>query len=87
MTTTETEQTYAGYKNHATWNVVLWINNDEGLYNAARRFMESEDNEGTYQDFIERLGRQDESTPDGVPWLALSLDLDELDEMMKELTE
>ena len=28
--------TYNGHKNYAYWNVSLWINNDEGLYNMAR---------------------------------------------------
>jgi hypothetical protein len=27
---------YNGYPNYNLWNVSLWINNDEGLYNAAR---------------------------------------------------
>ena len=28
--------TYNGHKNWNYWNVSLWINNDEGLYNLAR---------------------------------------------------
>lgn len=27
---------YNGHKNYNAWNVSLWINNDEGLYNLAR---------------------------------------------------
>ena len=30
---------YNGHKNWNQWNVSLWINNDEGLYNLARRFV------------------------------------------------
>ena len=26
-----------GYANYETWNVALWIGNDEGLYNEAKR--------------------------------------------------
>ena len=27
---------YNGWKNWATWNVALWLGNDEGLYKIAR---------------------------------------------------
>lgn len=27
---------YNGWTNWETWNVVLWVDNDEGLYNARR---------------------------------------------------
>jgi hypothetical protein len=30
--------TYNGHKNWNHWNVSLWINNDEGLYNMARQY-------------------------------------------------
>lgn len=31
--------TYNGHKNWNHWNVSLWINNDEGLYNMAREYI------------------------------------------------
>lgn len=34
-------KTYNGYKNWNHWNVSLWINNDEGLYNMARDYVRS----------------------------------------------
>jgi hypothetical protein len=51
---------YNGWENYETWNVALWINNDEGLYTLAQEV-------GNYVDFVEVLkdcGTY--STPDGV---------------------
>ena len=31
---------YNGYANWTRWNIALWINNDEGLYNIAKEAME-----------------------------------------------
>ena len=30
------DTTYNGWKNHATWNVALWIGGDQGLYEFAK---------------------------------------------------
>lgn len=51
---------YNGWENYETWNVALWINNDEGLYHLAMEV-------GNYVDFIDLLNDQGiVSTPDGV---------------------
>src|SRR5690349_11557854 len=85
-----TESGYNGWTNYETWNVALWIGNDEGLYQLAR---ESRD----YKRFVQRMaGFADlnhgdginniaTQTPDGVAWNDSDLDIDALDEMIEEL--
>lgn len=74
--------TYNGWKNWETWNVVLWVGNDEGLYNLAR---ESK----SYGRFCERLreigGEIALQTPDGVAWNDSGLDKAAIDEYFDEL--
>ena len=62
--------TYNGHKNYNHWNVSLWINNDEGLYNEARAFIRKC---GSKQRAAERLYQvwSDHGvthTPDGVKY-------------------
>ena len=54
------DQTYNGWTNYETWNVALWINNDEGLYHLAREC-------GDYQTFCDYVG-SDAVTGDGVKY-------------------
>lgn len=76
--TTIEDTTYNGWENYETWNVALWIGNDEGLYNLARRSY-------SYQDFVRRNFEEGATTLDGVKWDDVNLNLVELDEMMEEL--
>ena len=71
---------YNGWTNYETWNVALWIGNDEGFYNLAK---ECDDYE-TFRETIREFGSTE--TPDKVPWNDSGLDIDELDEMIQELT-
>ena len=52
---------YNGWENYETWNVALWINNDEGLYNIARRCVD-------YKQFVAYISEFMTQTPDGVEW-------------------
>ena len=76
----ETDTTYNGWKNYETWNVVLWLDNDEGLHSLVRH----SDSE-TYEEFVyEYLLELTQATPDGVGYLDRDLDHDALDEYVRE---
>lgn len=76
-----TDTEYNGWKNYETWNVVLWINNDEGLYNWAKEYR----NRG-YVKFAEDLREIGViETPDKVAYNDSGLDIEALDEVLAEL--
>ena len=68
--------TYNGWKNYETWNVALWIQNNEGYYNIAREC-------DCYTQWLRNV--VDGSTPDGVNLFGKELDVKALDEMILEL--
>ncbi len=70
---------YNGWTNYETWNVALWINNDEGLCSLASDCR-------TYNDLAEQLRECGVTeTPDQVPYNDSGLDRQELDEVIREL--
>ena len=72
-------ENYNGWKNWATWNVALWIQNDQSLYTAAKECR-------TYSSLVnilEEFGRIE--TPDGAEWKDKDLDIPALDEMISDL--
>ena len=80
--TTATDTTYNGWANYETWNVALWIGNDETIYRHAR----INRNLGCRRwakRFIDEFGEY--ITGDGVAWLHDDIDTDEMDEMLEEL--
>ena len=69
---------YNGCKNYQTWNVMLWIANDEGLYNLAHSCDD-------YSDFVEYMREMGYTeTMDNVAWNDSGIDLDELKEFWDE---
>ena len=72
-------ETFNGWANYETWNVALWLQNDEAMYTVAKHY-------STFDSLIPRLEyRFGQMTPDGVRWMDGRIDTDELDEMLQDL--
>lgn len=85
MTSTGIDTTYNGWANYETWNVSLYIGNDEGLYNEAKSIARRG---GTYGDLVYTLNEcGSKETPDGVKWDDVNIDGIEVNEMMQELVD
>lgn len=67
--------TYNGHKNYNHWNVSLWINNDEGLYNLTKSFIEDVGNKDEAAKSMVEYLRDAEitCTPDGVKYSVSSV--------------
>jgi hypothetical protein len=100
MTQTETindSETHNGWKNRATWNISLWISNDENVYNAAHKAVDRLKNRGILDsavtpswarsfcrvEFDAAFGK--EQTPDGYGVDDPDIDWSEIANMMKDL--
>jgi hypothetical protein len=74
------DQTYNGWANYETWNIALWIQNDEGLYNLALTLSD-------YQELVDVLYQEYgvTETKDGVKFNSPKINRIELDDMMDNL--
>ena len=84
----DAEKGYNGWKNRQTWNVALWVGNDEPLYLAAVDYVKRQRAAGkrvSYAGFAREMGLAGDKTPDGIAWTGTRLDYRHLSEMMREL--
>lgn len=87
---------YNGWANYETWNIVLWINNDEGMYNHALSLIEQllaiHDNDwqnvsiAEIRELVrEAIGRG--STPDGVSLSHREVDWYEISDALLDIAQ
>jgi len=79
--------TYNGWANYETWNVSLWIQNDEFLYNTAKACVTyCTEAETPYSKFIRCMSNCERpATRDGVRYDDPAVNVAEIVDMMVEL--
>jgi hypothetical protein len=75
--TNTTNTTFNGYKNYETWNVSLWMMNDEDNYDLVKAC-------SSYDQYMNAKSYESTTTPDGVKWNDSTLDYTALDELVHE---
>jgi hypothetical protein len=78
---------YNGWTNYETWNVALYLTNEEPTYRALVEFATNYDGDRPYVDLIRHLGLAGDETADGVLWLDPLLDENELNAWVTEFVE
>ena len=77
-------QTYNGWKNYETWNVTLWIGNDESMYRQVLGLVHSKVTQ--WSDVASVLTTLfGNKTPDGVAWNDPTIDADRMNEYLAEM--
>ena len=64
---------YNGYTNYETWNVALWIDNDQWNY---ALMMQCKD----YNEFIKKV--ETKGTEDGIKWKCPLVNVEEINELI-----
>lgn len=77
---------YNGWTNYETWNVALWMSNDEFLYNTAKACVEyANPGESPYTKFVRSMHNCDSmTTGDKVAWDDENVNTCEIVEAMEE---
>lgn len=86
VVTALTNTKYNGWANYETWNVALWISNDEEMYNLAKDV-------GDYSVFVLEYSvqpsvidtEQARMTPDRVSWSDPRIDVKAINKLISEL--
>lgn len=74
---------FNGYKNYETWNVSLWILNDESFHDFAKTCKHALH---PYVHFVMDLTDMEcLKTPDGVSWKNQNLDIETLNKLIQSL--
>lgn len=83
-------ENYNGWKNRGTWNIALWLGNDEGLYRAAIELRNQLAKDGRHiktaatakKIVLDLMG---ETTPDNIKTTAKNIDWVEIKQAINEL--
>lgn len=80
---------YNGWKNRATWNIALWLDNDEALYAMMHDFANTTAERNgrhlvTYSRMIQECGLIGKKTPDGFKFDGKKLDRKALTEVVRD---
>lgn len=78
---------YNGWANYETWNVMLWINNDELLHSTLKNVWSNNFTKAvnTYEKWLLEFEMHKRSTPDGVKWSSKKINLSEVNEHIDEM--
>lgn len=74
-----------GWKNYETWNVVLWLGNDEVLYHTAKRAWRLRARHGSPYKALLALLKSNSQTGDGVSFHNRKVSRREVNEAIRDL--